>query len=254
MLGDAAGLALADLRGPDAVEQPGLAVVDVTHDGDDSGTDLEIVLPALVLTERQVERVEQFAVLVLGTDDLDLEAHLLAEELKGLRGDGLRGRHHLTEVEQRLDQLRRVDVDLVREVAQRGTLCQPQDLPTTVGEPDAADLGGPHRVVFLTLLPLGLAAPAGRASGAAERTGRAAAATVASAAARTTAETAATRCGGTGTAATGTETSATRTTTGASRPAAARGGTCDCPGIWPGLGRGPPGPAAPGRCAGRGPP
>ncbi len=35
VLRDAAGLALGDARGPNRVEQRGLAVVDVTHDGDD---------------------------------------------------------------------------------------------------------------------------------------------------------------------------------------------------------------------------
>jgi hypothetical protein len=37
VLGDAAGLAGDDVGVADAVEQLGLAVVDVTHDGDDRG-------------------------------------------------------------------------------------------------------------------------------------------------------------------------------------------------------------------------
>ncbi len=237
MLGDATGLTLADLGGPDAVEQPGLAVVDVTHHGDDRGADLEIVLAALILTEGQVERVEQLTVLVLGADDLDLEAHLLAEELQRLRGDGLRRGDHLPQVEQRLDQLGRVDVDLVREVAQRGTLREAQDLAATIRQPDAADLGGPHRVIFLTLLPLGLAAPAGRAAGATERTRGTAATTVTATATRATAETAASGRGSAGSAAaTGAEASATRPAGRPARATATGRGTRDLTGHLAGTG------------------
>src|SRR5699024_891527 len=144
----------------------------------------------------------------------------------------LRRRDHLTQVEQGLDQLRGIDVDLVREIAQRSTLCQPQDLPATVGKPDAADLRGPHRIVFLTLLPLRLATTTRGATGTTERARGATAATVA--AAGTTAETAAAGCGCTATT-TGTETATTpgrdpattRAAAGATRPAAARRGTRD---------------------------
>ena len=105
VLGDTAGLGLSDLGGADAVEQTRLTVVDVTHDGHDGRATLEIFLAALVLTEREIERLEQLAVLVLGTDDLDLVAHLLAEELQRLRGHRLSGGDHLPQVEQRLDEL-----------------------------------------------------------------------------------------------------------------------------------------------------
>ena len=56
VLGDAAGLALADVRLTDRVEQSGLTVVDVTHDGHHRRTLLEIVLAALVLAVGEVER------------------------------------------------------------------------------------------------------------------------------------------------------------------------------------------------------
>ena len=51
----------------DRVEQLGLAVVDVTHDGDDrrTGDQVLVVLLALVGVEVDVERLEQLAVLVL---------------------------------------------------------------------------------------------------------------------------------------------------------------------------------------------
>ena len=57
----------------DRVEQLGLAVVDVTHDGDDRRPGHQVALVALVLTELEVERLEQLAVLVLRGHDLDLE-------------------------------------------------------------------------------------------------------------------------------------------------------------------------------------
>src|SRR5690606_41789620 len=44
VLGDAAGLALDDVGLADRVEQAGLTVVDVTHDGDHRRTDLEVIL------------------------------------------------------------------------------------------------------------------------------------------------------------------------------------------------------------------
>ena len=222
VLGDASGLALAYLGGADAVEQPRLTVVDVTHDRHDGRTNLEVILATLVLTERQVERIQQFAVLVLGADDLNLETHLLAEELEGLRRHGLRGRDHLTQVEQRLNELRRVHVDLVGEVAQRGTLCQSKDLAATVGKPDAADLWSPHRVVFLTLLPLRLTTATRGATRTTERTRGTAATTIA--ATGTTPETA-TATGGS--AATWTETSTTGTTAGTTRTAPTRSGASD---------------------------
>ena len=66
VLGDAAGLALADVGLADGVQQSGLAVVDVTHDGHHRRTGLEVVLAALVLAVGEVEGLQQLAVLVLG--------------------------------------------------------------------------------------------------------------------------------------------------------------------------------------------
>ncbi len=63
VLGDATGLARDDVGLADRVEQLGLTVVDVTHDGDDRRPDLE-VLVALVLelgVEVDVEALEQLA-------------------------------------------------------------------------------------------------------------------------------------------------------------------------------------------------
>ena len=72
MLGDAAGLPGDHVRVADRVEQLGLAVVDVTHDGDDRRARDQVVLVALVLAELDVEGLEQLAVLVLGRDDLTM--------------------------------------------------------------------------------------------------------------------------------------------------------------------------------------
>src|SRR5690606_41405400 len=64
----------------DRVEQAGLAVVDVTHDGDHRRTDLQVRLVALVLAVGEVEALQQLTVLVLGADDLDDVVHLRSEE------------------------------------------------------------------------------------------------------------------------------------------------------------------------------
>jgi hypothetical protein len=68
VLRDAAGLARDDVRLADGVEQSGLTVVDVAHDGHDRRTDLEVLL-VLVLelgVEVETEALEELLVLVLG--------------------------------------------------------------------------------------------------------------------------------------------------------------------------------------------
>ena len=75
-LGDAARLAGDHVGLADRVEQLGLAVVDVTHDGDHRRAGREVLLAALVLAELDVEALQQLAVLVLGRDDLDLVVEL----------------------------------------------------------------------------------------------------------------------------------------------------------------------------------
>ena len=66
VLGDAASLARHDVGLANRVEQLGLAVIDVTHDGDDRRPRREIGLVALVLAEVEVEGLQEFAILVLG--------------------------------------------------------------------------------------------------------------------------------------------------------------------------------------------
>ncbi len=134
------------------VEQLGLAVVDVTHHGDDRRPRREVLLVALVGAELEVEGLEQLAVLVLGGDDLDDVVELLTEQLQRLVVDRLGGGDHLAEVEQHLHQRGRLDVDLVGEVGQRrasapgarsrrcpcGRACHRSSAPPCCRTPDGA--------------------------------------------------------------------------------------------------------------------
>ena len=142
------------------VEELGLAVVDVTHDGDHRRPEGEVGLVALVLTELEVERLEQLAVLVLGRDDLDDVVELLAEQLERRVVDRLGRGHHLAEAEQHLHELGRVDADPVGEVGQRGTAGQPDGLAVALADAHAADRRGLHGLELLTTGPLRLAATA----------------------------------------------------------------------------------------------
>lgn len=179
-LGDAAGLAGTDVGVADRVQKAGLAVVDVTHDGHDRRALHQLVLVAGVLAELQVEGLEQLAVLVLRGDDLDVVVDFGAQQLQGLLRHGLGSRHHLAEVEQRLNQVRCVGTDLLGEVSQGRTLTQADSLAAAVGQAHAADdVRCVHLLVLVALLALGLASAAGSAAGTTERAGGAAAATAA---------------------------------------------------------------------------
>ena len=152
------------------VEELGLAVVDVTHDGDHRRPEGEVGLVALVLTELEVERLEQLAVLVLGRDDLDDVVELLTEQLERRVVDRLGRGHHLAEAEQHLHELGRVDADPVGEVGQRGTAGQPDGLAVALADAHAADRRGLHGLELLTTGPLRLAATARGTAGATEGT------------------------------------------------------------------------------------
>src|SRR5690606_30945967 len=217
VLGDAACLALADVGLADRVEQAGLAVVDVTHDGDHRRADLQVVLAALVLAVGEVEALQQLAVLVLRADDLDDIVHLAAEQLEGLVVDRLGRGDHLAEVEQRLHESSRVRVDLLREVRQRRAASEADDLAVAARQPHAADRRSLRRVVFLALLPLGLAATRRSATGTAERARGTAATTrtarATAAATGTTTETTGSRGTGTGAGSAATATAVTAAAT-----------------------------------------
>src|SRR5690242_3318714 len=79
VLGDPAGLAGLQVGVPDRIEQLGLAVVDMTHDGDHRRAGHQVGFVALVLAELDVERLEQLAVLFLGGNYLDVVVQLGSE-------------------------------------------------------------------------------------------------------------------------------------------------------------------------------
>ena len=102
VLRDAAGLARDHVGLADGVEQSRLTVVDVTHDGHDRRTDLEVflVLRLQLGLEVETEALEELLVLVLGRDHLDLVAELGAEHLEGRLVERLGRGRHLTQVEE----------------------------------------------------------------------------------------------------------------------------------------------------------
>src|SRR5215203_1543656 len=241
-LGDAAGLAREDVGLADRVEQSGLSVVDVTHDGDHRRARDQLVLVPVLALEVDVEGLEQLAVLVLGADDLDLVAELGTEQLEGVLVQRLGRGRHLTEVEQHGHQRRRVGVDLLGEVGQRRAAGEADDCRAVAARDlDAADRRRRHVVELLTALLLRLALKDTPATGTAEGTGGAATTGTAAATAEATGTTA------TGTAAVAAATTAaaagTTGTAGRAGPAAAGGSARTAPGAT--------GPADAGRRAGR---
>src|SRR5215217_2942939 len=168
VLGDAAGFLLADVGLADRVEQAGLAVVDVTHDGDHRRTTLQVRLVALVLAVGQVEGLQQLAVLVLRGHDLDLVVHLAAEQLQGVVADRLGRGDHFAQVEQRLHESGRVGVDLLGEVRKRRAAGQPDGLAVAVRQPHATDDRRLHVLVLGAFRPLRLATALGCPTGTTE--------------------------------------------------------------------------------------
>ena len=167
----------------------GLTVVDVAHDGDDRRTDLEILVGLVfeLLVDVDVEAAQQLAVLVLRGDHLDLVAELFAEDVEGRLVEGLRGRRHLTEVEQHGHEVSGARVDLVGEVGDGCSAAQSHDgRAVATGNADASERRGFPQLEFCPLRPLRLACLA-LAAATTECTGRAAAgATTAAAATRRT--------------------------------------------------------------------
>ena len=217
VLGDAAGLAGLHVGVADRVEQSGLSVVDVAHDRDDRGTGLEVVLVLGVDAELEVdvEGVEELLLLLLGRDHADVVAELGPEHLEGVLVQALRGRRHLTEVEQDRDQRCRVGVDLVGEVGQGRTLTNLDDRgAVTARDLHTTDRRGLHLLELLALRALGLPPPLGTAATATE--GTLGATTTTGATTGTTAE---------ATATTGTATEATAGTRPGARAGTTRGTT-----------------------------
>ena len=180
VLGDATGLGFDNVGVADSVEQLGLAVVDVAHNGHDRRASDQAFLVFLGL-EVDGKGLEQLAVLVLGRDHLEVVAQFLTEQLEGVLVDGLGGRDHLAEVEQHLDQRTGLGVDPLGEIGERRSARQPDGLSVSAWDPHSADRGCLHVVVFLALLPLALAAPSRLSAWPAEGASRAAAAPAAGA-------------------------------------------------------------------------
>src|SRR5215469_16353480 len=187
VLGDAARLPGHHVGVPDGVEQLGLAVVDMAHDRHHRRPRLQVSALALVLTELDVEGLQQLPVLLLGGDDLDVVVELGAEQMQGLVVHRLGGGHHLAEVEEHLDERGRVHPDLVGEVTQRRAPGQPDDLAVPARDLHPADRGRLHVVELLAPLLARLAAARGTPAGTPDRAlGAAATAPAAGTAAATT--------------------------------------------------------------------
>ena len=119
VLGDATGLAGDHVGRTDPVEQQGLAVVDVAHDGDDrrSGPQLRLVLLLVVVVE---ELGQQLGLALLArVDQAHLGTKLGREQLDHVVGQRLGGGDHLPLQEQEADDVAGRPVELGTEVAGR---------------------------------------------------------------------------------------------------------------------------------------
>src|SRR5690606_14763910 len=120
VLRDAAGLALDHVGVADAVEQLGLAVVDVAHDGDDRRARPGLVLGDLAEQLVEAELALQLDLLLLArVDEPDVGADLGGEELDHLVGQRLGRRDHLALLHEEPDDVGRRAVQLGPEVLGR---------------------------------------------------------------------------------------------------------------------------------------
>ena len=114
VLGDAAGFARRDLGAADVVEQRGLAVVDVAHDGDHRRTRLLVLGHVLAL---------QVFFDLVALQDLGDVAQFLDHQRRGVVVDGLVDGGHHAHVHHRLDHFGGLDRHLLREF--RGVMVSP---------------------------------------------------------------------------------------------------------------------------------
>src|SRR5699024_6694203 len=127
------------------------------------------VLLVALLRQVDVEGLEQLAILVLGRDDLELVAQLLRQHLERRLVERLRDRRHLSQVEEDGHEVRRIRVDLLCEVRQRGTAAQAQRRGSvTAGDGDAAHGRSLHLLELCALRPLRLASASGTTAAATE--------------------------------------------------------------------------------------
>ena len=114
VLRDATGLAGDDVGGADAVEQQGLAVVDVTHDGDDRRPrPLRVGVVVVVVVE---QRLELDLLLLAGLDEQDVGADLEREQLDLLVGERHGRGDHLALLQQEAHDVGGGAVQLRREL------------------------------------------------------------------------------------------------------------------------------------------
>ncbi len=112
MLGDPARLAGDHVGLADAVEQHGLAVVDVAHDGDDGRPRAQQGLVLLILVVVEVLGLELGFLLLAGVDQADGGAELGREQLHHVVAEGLGGGHHLALLEEKAHHVGRGPVEL----------------------------------------------------------------------------------------------------------------------------------------------
>ena len=193
VLGDAAGLAAHDVGVTDRVEQRRLAVVDVTHDGDDRRARLEqrLVVFLVVVGEH---REELDLLLAAGLDDEHLGAERLGDQLDHLVGERHRRGDHLARFEQDADEVGGRAVQPRRELLDRDA-ARDDDLAFGDGRVGRREAG---RLLRLELgrVTTALLAPRARATGPAAAT-RAAEPAGTTATAATTGATAGTAAGAT---------------------------------------------------------
>src|SRR6516225_1819891 len=113
VLRDAARLARRHFGAADVVEERGLAVIDVAHDGDHRRTRLEL---------RFRLRALQIRLDLVLLEDLRRVAHLLDHEHRGVLIDRLIDGCHDAHVHEHLDDLGRLDRHLLRELGDRDRL------------------------------------------------------------------------------------------------------------------------------------
>src|SRR3954447_22728815 len=149
VLGDAAGLTRGDLGLADRVEQRGLAVVDVAHDGHDGRALDEILVGVL-------EGGLGLALGLVGGDHLDLAVELGGDEAHRVVREGLGERRHLAHHHQLLDDLGHGHVQVLGDLLDGG----PGGDPDRLGARVVGRLEG-RRLVVLEVAPA-LAAAAAR--------------------------------------------------------------------------------------------
>ena len=122
VLGDAAGLAVNDVGVADLVEQLGLTVIDVAHDGDNRWTQWQIASRSRFFGDLFFDAehlAELFFVLLARIDELDLRAEILSELGDQVIGERLRRRNHLALLHHELHDVGDRTVEFRSEVERR---------------------------------------------------------------------------------------------------------------------------------------